>query len=182
MLLGNEFLKKITNPAHFFKSLLARRDRTPVSPGGFYCSCTALGAVSKDCYTPKPRITQTCNWLIVSWDRHGRLRKFSVALNSSDHKWLQMFGEKGTKTLSNPHFHVPQSKQFFDHFHPFPNQCKCKAIQIEESSKLALRPAGSDPRVGDGLVRNPLPRAFKHTFVDRMQRSLSVSWFSKLFV
>ena len=34
-----------------------------------------------------------------------------------------------------------------------------------------LRPAGSDPRVGDGLVWNPLPVAFKYTFLDRMQRS-----------
>ena len=36
---------------------------------------------------------------------------------------------------------------------------------------VALRPAGSDPRVGDGLVWNPLPMAFKYTFLDRMQRS-----------
>ena len=34
-----------------------------------------------------------------------------------------------------------------------------------------LRPAGSDPRVGDGLVWNPLPMAFKYTFLYRMQRS-----------
>ena len=34
-----------------------------------------------------------------------------------------------------------------------------------------LRPAGSDPRVGDGLVWNPIPRVFKYTFLDRMQRS-----------
>ena len=32
-----------------------------------------------------------------------------------------------------------------------------------------LRPAGTDPRVGD--VWNPLPVAFKYTFQDRMQRS-----------
>ena len=32
-------------------------------------------------------------------------------------------------------------------------------------------PAGSDPRVGDGLVWNPIPMAFKYTFLDRMQRS-----------
>ena len=31
----------------FLKVLLARRDRSPVSPDGFYCSCTAFGAVSK---------------------------------------------------------------------------------------------------------------------------------------
>ena len=35
----------------------------------------------------------------------------------------------------------------------------------------SLRPAGSDPRVGDGLVWNPIPMAFKYTFLDRMQRS-----------
>ena len=34
----------------------------------------------------------------------------------------------------------------------------------------ALRPAGSDPRVGDGLAWNPWPMAFKYTFLDRMQR------------
>ena len=34
-----------------------------------------------------------------------------------------------------------------------------------------LRPAGSDPRVGDGLVWNPLPVAFKYTILERMQRS-----------
>ena len=34
-----------------------------------------------------------------------------------------------------------------------------------------LRPAGSDPRVGDGLVWNPIPMAFEYTFLDRMQRS-----------
>ena len=35
----------------------------------------------------------------------------------------------------------------------------------------ALRPAGSDPRVGDGLVWNPVPMAIKYIFLDRMQRS-----------
>ena len=34
-----------------------------------------------------------------------------------------------------------------------------------------LRPAGSDPRVGDGLVWNPLAMAFKYTFLDRIQCS-----------
>ena len=33
-----------------------------------------------------------------------------------------------------------------------------------------LRPAGSDPRVGDGLVWNPIPMAFEYIFLDRMQR------------
>ena len=72
--------------------------------------CTLLGLAS----------SRRANWLIVSWDRHGRLRNFSVAPNSSDHKWLQMFGGKGTKTLSYPHFHVPLSKQFFWSLSPFP--------------------------------------------------------------
>ena len=39
------------------------------------------------------------------------------------------------------------------------------------SPRVNLRPADSDPRVGDGLVWNPLPMAFKYTFPDRMQRS-----------
>ena len=90
------FLKEITNPEHFFKSLPARRESSPVSPGGristrgalekknctnshkkrvavgffnaplFYCSCTTLGAVSKDRHTPWPYVIQTCNSLIVS--------------------------------------------------------------------------------------------------------------------
>ena len=34
-----------------------------------------------------------------------------------------------------------------------------------------LRPAGIDPRVGDGFVWNPIPMAFEYTFLDRMQRS-----------
>ena len=38
-----------------------------------------------------------------------------------------------------------------------------------------FRPAGTDPKVGDGLVWNPLPMAFKYTFLDRMQ--CSFSWF-----
>ena len=36
---------------------------------------------------------------------------------------------------------------------------------------MFLRPAGNDPRVGDGLVWNPIPMAFKYTFLDRMQHS-----------
>ena len=44
-------------------------------------------------------------------------------------------------------------------------------LLINPDKKLELRPAGSDPRVGDGLVWNPLPKAFKYTFLDRMQRS-----------
>ena len=134
---GNKLLLKSRIRRTFLKVCLhdatARRS-APVD--STVRSCTAFGAGSKDRHTPWPRIIQTCNWLIVSWDRHGRLCNFSVALNSSDHKWLQMFGEKGTKTLSYPHFHVPLSKQFFDHFHPFPYQCKCKAIQIESRPNL----------------------------------------------
>ena len=40
----------------------------------------------------------------------------------------------------------------------------------------ALRPGGSGSglSVGDGLAWNPLPMAFKYTFLDRMQRSKSV--------
>ena len=42
---------------------------------------------------------------------------------------------------------------------------------VPDAFPARLRPAGSDPRVGDGLVWNPLPMAFKYTFLDRMQRS-----------
>ena len=41
---------------------------------------------------------------------------------------------------------------------------------FRKNSGGKLRPAGSDPRVGDGLVWNPSPMAFKYTFLDRMQR------------
>ena len=132
------FKKKITNPAHFFESFHARRDRSPVSPGGFYCSCTAFGAVSKDRHTPRPGIIQTCNWLIVSWDRHGRLRNFSVALNSSDDIWLHMFGEKGTKTLSCPHFYAPLSKQLIWSLSPFSPPVQMQSNTDRRVSKLAL--------------------------------------------
>ena len=47
-----------------------------------------------------------------------------------------MFGEKGTKTLSYPHFHVPLSKHFLITFTLF--LTSVNANQIEESSKFAI--------------------------------------------
>ena len=130
----------------FFKSLPARRDRSPVSLGGFYCSCTAFNLVQCQKIATLPGLASSRRATVQLIDCELRqtrtIAHFSVALNSSDHKWLQKFGEKfGEKERKRFHtlnFTFPYPNNLFDHFHPFPNQCKCKVIQIEESSKLAL--------------------------------------------
>ena len=133
---GNNFFLNHESGALFLKAvLLARRDRSPVSPGGFYCSCTAFGAVSKDRHSPRARIIQACNWLIVSWDRHGRLRIFSVALTINGYKCLE---KKERKRFHILIFTFSCPNNFLITFTLFLTSVKCKAIQIEESSKLAL--------------------------------------------
>ena len=49
-----------------------------------------------------------------------------------------MLEKKDRKRYHTLIFLFQNPNNFFDHFHPFPNHLKCKAIQIEESTKLAL--------------------------------------------
>ena len=69
--------------------------------------------------------TDDCTIFLLLW----------TALTINDYKCLEKKERKRFHTLI---FTLPYPNNFFEHFHPFPNQCKCKAIQIEESSKLAL--------------------------------------------
>ena len=88
--------------------------------------CTLLGLASS---------RRATDWLWVQTDTDD-CAIFSVALSSSDHKWPQMFGGKGTKrfhTLTFT-FHYPNNSLItFTLFLTSVN-----AIQIEDSSKLAL--------------------------------------------
>ena len=102
---GNKLLFKITNPAHFFKSLPARRDRSPVSPGGFYCSfimaphlvqcqkiATLLGLASS---------RRATDWLWVETDTDdcAIFLLLWTALTIKDYKCLEKKERKRFQTL-----------------------------------------------------------------------------------
>ena len=75
-----------------------------------------------------------------------------------------LFGGKTTK-VSKLHACAAIIAFFF-----FIISFSAKAAVIDENGHSWLRPAGSDPRVGDGLAWNTWPMAFKYTFLHRMQR------------
>ena len=97
---------------------------------------------------------------LVRSSDHIRVQDHQTATSSSQahwrcRHWMDLFS-------------CSSSAKFLGHLPPPNRICRNAPLVLVLNS---LRPAGSDPRVGDGLVWNPKPMAFEYTFLDGMQRS-----------
>ena len=99
------------------------------------------------------------------WDEEenerGRERKCGRKRAREREKWLQ---NSATRRVSETLWDLKQ-------WCPVDDERRELLAEYSTQWCIQSRPVGSDPRVGDGLVWNPLPMAFKYTFLDRMQRS-----------
>ena len=97
--------KKITRIELFFKFACTVRPFAG-SACGFYCSCTAFGAVSKDRHNvAASSCRRATGWF--TWDRHEWLRNLSATLNNSDSKMTLRC--PGTLFISHEHANFPFS-------------------------------------------------------------------------
>ena len=138
--------KKITNPAHFFKSLpihdaTARRpasvDSSVPSHAPRLVQCQKIATLLSIGLASSRRAT---DWLWVETDTDDcaillLLWTLWTALTINDYKCLEKKERKRFHTLT---FTFPYPNNFIDHFHPFPKKTSVNAKQYRSKSRPNL--------------------------------------------